>query len=130
MKTLSLALAAAWAVAVSPTAAQDAPAERIAAGRQVFELHCVACHGAGPGVPPFDELAGTGALRTKYRGEKPAVLAERTDLTPAFVAYFVRHGISVMPFYRKTEISDAELAALGLYLSRLNPDVTSPSSSP
>lgn len=35
-----------------------------------------------------------------------------------------------MPFYRKTEISDAELAALGLYLSRLNPDVTSPSSSP
>lgn len=81
MKTLSVALAAAWAVAVSPAAAQGAPAERIAAGRQVFELHCVACHGAGPGVPPFDELAGTGALRTKYRGEKPAVLAERTDLT-------------------------------------------------
>jgi hypothetical protein len=33
----------------------------------------------------------------------------------------VRYGVSVMPFFRRTEISDTELAALGAYLARLNP---------
>jgi hypothetical protein len=30
----------------------------------------------------------------------------------------VRHGVSVMPFLRKTEISDADLDALAAYLTR------------
>jgi hypothetical protein len=51
------------------------------------------------------------------------VLDERKDLTPAFVEYFVRNGASVMPFFRKTEISQRDLDALAAYLSRLNPDV-------
>lgn len=29
-----------------------------------------------------------------------------------------------MPFFRRTEISDEELAALGAYLSRNNPNAT------
>jgi len=36
------------------------------------------------------------------------------------VKYFVRHGISVMPQFRKTEISDAELDALAAFLSRIS----------
>ena len=34
----------------------------------------------------------------------------------------LRQGATVMPFFRKTEISDAELADLGAWLSRNNPD--------
>jgi mono/diheme cytochrome c family protein len=30
----------------------------------------------------------------------------------------VRHGVSVMPPFRKTEVSDADLAALSAYLTR------------
>jgi len=37
------------------------------------------------------------------------------------VAYVVRNGLSIMPFFRPTEIDDEQLAALGAYLSRNNP---------
>ena len=92
-----------------------APALRAAdaaRGHQVFEKWCTPCHGPGPAHP------GTTALAALYHGTKPAALEERTDLTPAIVRQYVRHGVTVMPFFRKTEISDAELDALGAYLSR------------
>ncbi|WP_082835984.1 c-type cytochrome [Croceicoccus bisphenolivorans] len=80
-------------------------------GEQVFDKWCAPCHAAGPRYP------GTASLAQKYNGEIPAALEERDDLTPEIVAYFVRNGIMVMPPFRKTEISDDELAALGAYLS-------------
>jgi len=92
-------------------------------GEQLFNYHCLACHGAGQGMPPFPLLPGTGALQVKYNGSIPAVLADRTDLTPQLVEYFVRTGVSIMPAYRKTEISDEDLALIGEYLSRNNPDL-------
>lgn len=95
---------------------------RLALGQQVYQRWCIDCHGAGPGLTGLG-LTGTAALAAKYDGAKPALLEERTDLTPAVVAYFVRHGASVMPFFRRTEISRDELAALGAYLSRHNPDL-------
>lgn len=81
-------------------------------GKQVFDKWCAACHAPG------DQTPGTLALAAKYKGALPAALEERQDLTPALVSYFVRHGISVMPFFRKTEISDNELAALTRYLQK------------
>jgi mono/diheme cytochrome c family protein len=48
---------------------------------------------------------------------KPAALEERTDLVPKRTRAFVRNGVSVMPPFRKTEISDADLAALTAYLA-------------
>lgn len=81
-------------------------------GAAVFEKWCAPCHAAGPSHP------GTTALAALYKGSKPAALEERKDLTPAVVKQFVRKGVSVMPFFRKTEISDAELDALAAYLSR------------
>ena len=45
------------------------------------------------------------------------MLEERTDLVPEITRTFVRNGVSVMPFFRKTEITDAELAALAAYLA-------------
>jgi mono/diheme cytochrome c family protein len=112
--TLSIAIG----TVVGADGSRDSPVEL---GRQVFERNCLPCHGPGIGYAPFPELPGTGALRAKYNGKLPALLTERKDLTPELVTYFVRHGVSVMPPYRKTEISDAELAALGAYLGRNNP---------
>lgn len=91
-------------------------------GKRVYDTWCVHCHGPGPGRYGRG-LTGTEALDAKYDGKLPAVLDERTDLTPELVTYFVRNGASVMPFFRKTEITDQELAALNAYLSRLNKQV-------
>ena len=85
----------------------------VARGAMVFQSACAVCHGVGPDRP------GTSSLELKYRGRLPALLEERTDLTPAIVAQFVRHGVSVMPFFRKTEVSDADLNALAAYLEGL-----------
>ncbi len=57
-------------------------------------------------------------MQAKYKGTKPAELDQRTDLTAAFVTYTVRHGVSVMPSMRPTEITDTELKAIAAYLSR------------
>lgn len=100
-------LAAGVVLAASPAAAQE-PAER---GRAVFEYWCAPCHDSGPGNP------GTIALEVRYQGTKPAVLEARTDLTPELTEQFVRTGISIMPPFRKTEITDAELRALAAYLA-------------
>lgn len=81
------------------------------AGAPVFNHWCAPCHAPG------DRHPGTVALAAKYHGEKPGELERRQDLTPDLVRYFVRHGVSVMPSFRKTEITDAELDALGAYLS-------------
>ncbi len=65
-------------------------------------------------------MPGTDALAAKYKGAKPAMLEERADLTPQFVKIYVRNGVSVMPRFRKTELSDADLEALSAYLTRNN----------
>jgi len=80
-------------------------------GKAVFDAWCAPCHGDGAGKP------GTSALQALYKGAKPALLEERTDLVPALTRTFVRTGVSIMPFFRKTEISDADLEALAVYLS-------------
>jgi (+)-pinoresinol hydroxylase len=83
-------------------------------GEQVFDTWCTACHDDTRRTP------GTAALAAKYQGALPALLEERTDLTPALVELWVRNGISIMPFFRKTEINDAQLADLSAYLTRNN----------
>lgn len=87
------------------------PGDQVSAGKQVFERWCVHCHGDGPRYP------GTASLKAKYGNAAPAALEERQDLSSEVVALFVRHGVSTMAPFRKTEITDAELAALGAYLS-------------
>ncbi len=95
----------AWAAFPPPDAQAASP------GRRLFWNHCAACHGEGAGMP------GTAALAAKYRGQKPALLEQRRDLTPEFVTAVVRHGVSVMPMFRKTELSDTDLAVLCAYLA-------------
>lgn len=82
-------------------------------GHDVFQKWCTPCHAPGPGHP------GTQALAAKYPdGAVPSVLEERTDLDPDTLKGFVRTGVSIMPPFRKTEITDSELDALAAYIAR------------
>jgi (+)-pinoresinol hydroxylase len=80
-------------------------------GKAVYEHWCAPCHAPGPGHP------GTQSLQLKYQGKLPAVLLDRTDLSPQAVSVFVRQGILLMAPFRKTEITDAELTALAAYVT-------------
>jgi mono/diheme cytochrome c family protein len=103
--------AAAALLCVALATAAPAGAQQPIDGKAVFDKWCAPCHGDGPGKP------GTNALQALYKGAKPALLEKRTDLLPDLTKQFVRTGVSVMPFFRKTEISDAELDALAKYLA-------------
>lgn len=85
--------------------------EQVERGRAVFRQWCADCHSPGPRMP------GTQALDVLYKGKKPGALEQRTDLVPKLTEQFVRKGVSVMPPFRKTEISDVDLAALAAYLA-------------
>lgn len=86
-----------------------------ASGKVVFDDWCRPCHDIEPRKHP-----GTAALQVLYKGAKPAALEQRLDLTPDIVSFYVRNGVSIMPFFRKTEIDDRELVDLGAYLSPEN----------
>lgn len=99
-----------WAFGTQALAAPDQ--SQIERGHHVYQKWCYPCHGPGSDKP------GTNAMAAQ--GLKPAVLDERTDLTPQAIRGFVRHGIYFMPTFRKTEISDADLDAIAAYLMRNN----------
>lgn len=105
-RTFTLVLACGWMGAL---AAADAPP---ASGEAVYQRWCSHCHSAGRGNP------GTDSLQVKYKGSLPAVLLDRTDLDAAAVKLFVRQGVLSMPPFRKTEITDAELVALGDFVAK------------
>ncbi len=86
-------------------AADSSQADR---GREVYQKWCTPCHGTGLGKP--------GTAAAAVHGLKPAVLEQRTNLTPRIIENAVRNGVNFMPRFRKTEISDADLAAIVGYL--------------
>ena len=112
-----------WAGALAPapqpaqqTAKPQPPAaSQLQRGKAVFDQWCASCHAPGPRHP------GTQALDALYKGSKPGALEQRTDLVPKLTETFVRKGVSVMAPYRKTEINDADLAALAAYLAPKTP---------
>lgn len=91
-------------------------------GEVLYERWCSGCHDPavpnkigrlGPSIP-----AGTLVLSERYGKDIPAPLEQRTDLTPELIETVVRNGAGFMPFFRKTELSDAELKQLADYLSK------------
>jgi (+)-pinoresinol hydroxylase len=97
------------AQAATPTAPTPTPVRPV--GEAVYAHWCAPCHAAGGGHP------GTESLQLKYAGQRPAVLLDRTDLSPAMVVTFVRQGVLLMAPFRKTEITDAELQLLAAYVA-------------
>ena len=77
-----------------------------------YQNSCSVCHG------PMPERPGTRALAAKYKGILPAMLEERRDLSPELIRAMVRNGVTVMPPFRKTELSDTQLDAIVAYLTR------------
>jgi mono/diheme cytochrome c family protein len=108
------------AVGASLATAQEPPAARpdaVANGKALFARLCAPCHGADRSDQGHAMLPGTDALRIKYKGQLPALLEQRTDLTPEVIRTFVRRGTWSMPPLRKTEISDAQIDAVSAYIA-------------
>jgi (+)-pinoresinol hydroxylase len=94
-----------------PSAHSAPPADPArVAGRKTFDKWCGDCHSTAGGP-------GSVALQRKYQGVLPAVLEQRSDLRPDYITLVVRHGVSFMPSFRKTEIGDADLALVAAYLA-------------
>ena len=102
-------------VVTAAAVAQDGSA--VERGRATFEHLCEPCHGSGPGDDGRAMLPGTDALRIKYQGALPALLEERSDLTPEALKTFVRVGVFSMPPFRPTEITDAQIEDVAAYLA-------------
>jgi mono/diheme cytochrome c family protein len=111
MKRRALATVAVCGLAWGAVRASEAPAPAKASGEAVYTHWCAPCHAPGPGHP------GTESLQIKYGGKMPAVLVERSDLTPQIVSTFVRQGVLLMAPFRKSEITDTELVALAAFVA-------------
>lgn len=116
MRVLAACLVAAVAGLASPALAAPAPAN-LAHGQQLFQYWCATCHAPDP-REGGRLLPGTASLEVKYKGAKPAALEQRDDLVAPFTAFIIRRGSEGMPFFRKTEISDADMADIAAYLAR------------
>jgi mono/diheme cytochrome c family protein len=106
------------ALSAHGTTVARAPASpAVTPGKAIYDRWCAACHDGGKGHP------GTAALAYKYKDDAsiPPELERRTDLSPELVKFVVRNGISIMPIFRKTEISDVELGLLANYLDKIRP---------
>jgi len=89
-------------------AAENA-AERILEGKKLFEGRCGFCHLPG----------GTGTIMLAGRlGKNRSLLAERTDLTAAYIRKVTRVGINGMPPHNRIELPDSELDLIVSYLTR------------
>ena len=114
---LGASLALAGAAAGTASAAQPAGPGSITRGQEKYEYWCATCH-AGDPREGGRYLPGTASLNAKYKGERFGVLVDRTDLLPPYIKLVIRRGMEGMPFFRKTEISDAEMDDIAAYLSR------------
>ncbi|MEO6340877.1 MAG: cytochrome c [Caulobacteraceae bacterium] len=101
-------------LAAGAASAQDAAL--VKQGEIAFTYSCAPCHGNGPGNDGAKMLPGTASLTMKYKGAKPALLEQRTDLPVPVLRVFVRNGSFSMPAFRKTELSDADIVAIAAYL--------------
>jgi len=86
-------------------------------GKAVFQRYCMPCHGPGRGDDGAPMLPGTHALYLKYKGEKPGLLEQRSDLSTEVIKAFVRNGVGSMPPFRKPEVTDEDIEAIAAYFA-------------
>jgi (+)-pinoresinol hydroxylase len=101
-----VALLAASQLALAQSLPQASSVER---GQGLFAGSCAYCH---------SQRGFATALLAKRLGPQNAILEARTDLSPALIHTVVRHGINGMPWYRRSELSDAQLDDIASYLTR------------
>ena len=110
-------IAGLYGVAGGALAAAPPGPGSIQRGQEKYEYWCATCH-AGDPREGGRYLPGTASLNAKYKGERPGALADRTDLLSPYIKLVIRRGMEGMPFFRKTEISDAEMDDIAAYLAR------------
>lgn len=94
----------------------DDPAKR---GAAVYAAKCSFCHDRLPDGGALEMLPGVASLTLKYDGTLSPYIKERPDLANAqALAGFLRNGSGSMPPFRKTEVSDADIAAIAAYFMR------------
>jgi mono/diheme cytochrome c family protein len=106
------------AVALTPLAAQNRArdAALVEGGAEVYAAKCAFCHDRVPEGTALAMLPGAASLTLKYGDAISPYIQERPDLASATtLAVFVRGGAGSMPPFRKTEVTDADLAALAAY---------------
>jgi len=79
-------------------------------GKEVFDHYCSYCHDSG-------DRPGTMQLR-RTRGTDKALLTRRTDLTPEYIQFVVRHGLRSMPPFVPSDLTDAKLKSLAGFLTK------------
>jgi hypothetical protein len=62
------------------------------------------------------------SLERRFHGVSSALIEERKDLNPDYVKQVVRQGMSFMPSFRKTEITDTELTVLAGFVTHSRTD--------
>jgi len=112
MRSLGAVLLLALGLILATRGAAAPDESQLARGQRVYQKWCYPCHGPGNDKP--------GTVAMAARGQKPAVLEDRTDLTAAAIKFPVRQGVFFMPIFRKTEVTDADLDAIVAYLMRNN----------
>jgi cytochrome c5 len=78
-------------------------------GEKTFNDNCGICHGA----PEFAT-----AVLARRVGDERSVLAERSDLTEAYVRVIARNGLVAMPPMTRGDVSDSDLDAIVKYLTQ------------
>ncbi len=133
MRTARFAAVAAFCIVAvaAPAAAGAAAADpaMVERGRAVFTYVCAPCHGSGRGEDGAPMLPGTHALQLKYKGAKPALIDQRSDLPAPVLKVIVRNGVASMPPLRPTEVSDADIAAIAAYFAE-NAKARAPAAKP
>jgi len=118
-RSASAALLATMAAAVAPgLAAQDSEAT-VARGMELYAARCSFCHDRVPEGTALAMLPGVASLALKYDGALSPYIKERPDLADAAVlSVFLRNGAGSMPPFRKTEITDDDIAAIAAWFRR------------
>jgi mono/diheme cytochrome c family protein len=80
-----------------------------AQGKALFNTNCTYCH---------SERGHATTLLSKRVGPEKAQLERRANLAPELIRHAVRHGINSMPWFRRAELSDADLQLISTYLTR------------
>jgi len=90
-------------------------------GASIYANSCAPCHAQRPDSAPI--LPGAQSLSIKYAGSLSPYIEERPDLANAQVLTgFLRAGVGSMPPFRKTEISDEDIAAIAAFLAQTSSD--------
>jgi len=122
MRRARVALIALTALTSAAAGAQESQplAER---GASLYANHCAPCHASRPEGSSAPMLPGVQSLSLKYGGSVSPYIEERRDLANAEVLkLLLREGAGSMPPFRKTEVSDEDIAAIAAYLAQTSSD--------